>query len=152
MGGVPARPGLSPFCNAHARPPTMVTRLARATCPLTLACGAHENVGKIQETVQTLTCNLKVSSLKGQIGENFVSRTINEYFPDDSLNITAHESQESDMHFISGNFKILIETKLYSTAVNTRQIDKFYRDLERTGFQYGIFISLSMIFIIYKTF
>ena len=103
----------------------------------------HENVGKIQETVQTLTCNLKVSSLKGQIGENFVSRTINEYFPDDSLNITAHESQESDMHFISGNFKILIETKLYSTAVNTRQIDKFYRDLERTGFQYGIFISLS---------
>ena len=60
----------------------------------------HENVGKIQDTVQTLTGNLKVSSLKGQIGENFVSRTINEYFPDDSLNITAHESLESDMQFI----------------------------------------------------
>lgn len=103
----------------------------------------HENVGKIQDTVQTLTGNLKVSSLKGQIGENFVSRTINEYFPDDSLNITAHESQESDMQFISGNLKILIETKLYTNAVNSRQIDKFYRDIERTGFQYGIFISLS---------
>lgn len=103
----------------------------------------HENVGKIQDTVQTLTGNLKVSSLKGQIGENFVSRTINEYFPDDSLNITAHESQESDMQYISGNIKILIETKLYTNAVNSRQIDKFYRDLERTGFQYGIFISLT---------
>lgn len=103
----------------------------------------HENVGKIQDTVQTLTGNLKVSSLKGQIGENFVSRTINEYFPDDSLNITAHESQESDMQYVSGNIKILIETKLYTNAVNSRQIDKFYRDLERTGFQYGIFISLT---------
>ena len=103
----------------------------------------HENVGKIQDTVQTLTGNLKVSSLKGQIGENFVSRTINEYFPDDSLNITEHESQESDMQYISGNIKILIETKLYTNAVNSRQIDKFYRDLERTGFQYGIFISLT---------
>ena len=41
------------------------------------------------------------------------------------------------------NFKILIESKLYRVPVNSRQIEKFYADLDRTGMNFGIFISLT---------
>lgn len=91
-----------------------------------------------------LTGNISTSSLKGKIGEDFIESILRNHFPDDTVVTTAQTSHASDIHLQSSGFPtILIESKLYTNLVQTPEIDKFYSDLETTGIDYGVFISLS---------
>lgn len=106
-----------------------------------------DSISKIEDLIIQLTGNIKTSSFKGKIGENFIEQVLEKYFPDDNIMIKAKEGHESDIHFVSQindkSQKILIESKMYNSMVNTKQIEKFYDDMERTGIKYGIFISLT---------
>ena len=45
---------------------------------------------------------------------------------------------------LSNDFpKILIESKLYKNPVSTKEVEKFYDDLDTTGITYGLFVSIS---------
>ena len=98
----------------------------------------------LNQAILKLTGNVSTSSLKGRIGEEFISNLLKHNFPDDTVNETNKNSHESDIHLISSIYPTtLIESKLYSHCVNSNEIDKFLSDLEETGINYGIFISLT---------
>ena len=98
----------------------------------------------LNQAILKLTGNVSTSSLKGRIGEEFISNLLKHHFPDDTVNETNKNSHESDIHLLSTNYPTtLIESKLYTHCVNTAEIEKFLSDLEDTGINYGIFISLT---------
>ena len=98
----------------------------------------------LNQAILKLTGNVSTSSLKGRIGEEFISNLLIHNFPDDTVNVTNKHSHESDIHLISSTYPTtLIESKLYTHCVNSNEIEKFLSDLEETGINYGIFISLT---------
>jgi hypothetical protein len=100
------------------------------------------NMQDVKKSIDKLVSGSKNSVLKGGIGENLIEQIIKEQFPDDVLENTSKQAEESDYHLTTNDGdKILIEVKTYSKPVNKGQIDKFIRDMDKTGIKVGIFIS-----------
>lgn len=97
----------------------------------------------IASSIGSLTQTVNKSSLKGKLGEHAIEEIIKTAFPDDTIENMAQQSNESDFHFHATNEKqtFLIEVKTYTANVNTAQIDKFHRDMDRTNLPVGIFVS-----------
>lgn len=94
--------------------------------------------------IYKLTGDISTSSIKGKIGENFLENLLKQNFPDDNIIITSSSGHESDLHIESKTYPtILVESKLYRNPVSTKEVDKFISDLETTGIDYGIFVSIS---------
>lgn len=103
-----------------------------------------QQYNNLEGIICKLTGNLATSATKGKIGENFIEAVIKDNFPDDQLSVTAQTGHEADMQLSSnGKPTILIESKMYKSSVSTKEIVKFYNDLESTGTNYGIFVSLT---------
>lgn len=112
-----------------------------------------EQCVNLNNAILKLTGNISTSSLKGKIGENFVENILTNHFPDDTVKQTAMTGHESDFHLISSEYpNILIESKIYTNIVNSNEIEKFFKDLETTGIEYGVFISLTSGIIKHKRF
>lgn len=102
----------------------------------------HINMQDVKKSIDKLVVGSKNSVLKGSIGENLIEQVIKEQFPDDVLENTSKQAEESDYHLMTNDGeKVLIEVKTYSKPVNKNQIDKFIRDMDKTGIKVGIFIS-----------
>lgn len=96
----------------------------------------------LNNTIEDFKGKSKTPILKGQIGENCISETIQRYFPECELRNTTREANQSDFHFIMEDCPtILLEVKTYKTNIPTEQISKFRRDLRVTGYKYGIMVS-----------
>jgi hypothetical protein len=120
-----------------------------------------EDISKMQsnmmlpfiEKLDNLTTNLtnitKTPALKGKIAENILKGDLDHYlkyfFPKSIINNVAQKSHESDIQVSLGNCNtnILIESKFYNSLVDKSQIEKLYSDIENTGADAAIFISLS---------
>ncbi len=103
-----------------------------------------ENLERVKNSIEKFTEFSNKSSFKGAIGENIVETIVQNYFPDDTITNTSKKTAESDYHLQCHNgMMILLESKFYSSILNKNEIDKFKRDLIKTGFPIGIFISLS---------
>lgn len=99
---------------------------------------------QLTHIVNKLTGDSNTSSIKGSMGENFIENVLKTGFQDDTVEVTASKGHESDIHLISNTFpKMLIESKLYSGPVGSNEVKKFYDDLDSTGINYGLFVSLS---------
>lgn len=104
----------------------------------------REQYNHLSNIICKLTGDLSTSATKGKIGENFIENVLRENFPDDLVEVTAQTGHEADLHISSNGLPtILIESKMYKSAVSTKEIVKFYNDLESTGVDYGIFVSLT---------
>ncbi len=102
----------------------------------------HINMQDVKKSIDKLVVGTKNSVLKGGIGENLIEQVIKDQFPDDVLENTSKQAEESDYQLMTNDGeKILIEVKTYSKPVNKGQIDKFIRDMDKTGIKVGIFIS-----------
>ena len=115
----------------------------------------NENLVDLKTSIDTLRGITKSSSSKGKLMENYVEEVIKDNFPDDNLDIVSGTGHESDMHLHFNNIdniSILIEVKAYTDTVNTKEVDKFYRDMDRVGYKGGIFISISSGIIGFKRF
>jgi hypothetical protein len=111
-----------------------------------------ENINEIKSSVDFLTKTKHNSNLKGKLGEFTIEKIIQEAFPDDNLINMSQSTSESDYHFIFNNYKILIEIKTYGSNVPTSEINKFKRDLDRSGVDLGIFVSTTSGITGYKRF
>lgn len=99
---------------------------------------------QLSQSIHKLTGDISTSSIKGKIGEHLLENMLKSAFPDDIVDVTALTGHEADIHLISEKYpKILIESKLYKNPVSTKEVDKFYNDLENTGVDYGLFVSIS---------
>ena len=106
----------------------------------------HETRLQIRESLQSSQKRTVTSSLKGKDGEQWVIDFLRKAFPDDSFVDCAKMKKSGDIHMIPANNKwgeMLIESKYYKGVVSGTEVQKFYRDLERTGKPLGLFISLS---------
>lgn len=121
----------------------------------------NENLIDLKMSIDTLRGISKSSSSKGKLMENYVEHVIKDNFPDDNLDIVSGTGHESDMHLHFNNTgngadntlqAILVEVKAYTDTVNTKEIDKFYRDMDRVGYKGGIFISISSGIVGFKRF
>ena len=131
----------------------------------------NENLVDLKMSIDTLRGISKSSSSKGKLMENYVENVIKDNFPDDNLDIVSGTGHESDMHLhfnnkVSGGGgrgsgssgddnslqAILVEVKAYTDTVNTKEVDKFYRDMDRVGYKGGIFISISSGIVGFKRF
>jgi hypothetical protein len=102
----------------------------------------NSQMDALNTTIEDFKGKSKTPILKGQIGENCISETIQRYFPECELRNTTKEPNQADFHFIMEDCPtILLEIKTYKTNIPTEQISKFRRDLRVTGYKYGIMVS-----------
>ncbi len=103
-----------------------------------------ENLQRVQQSMDKFTELTQKSSFKGMIGEGFIESLIQQYFPDDTIENTSKKTAESDYHMkCQDGTMLLIESKFYQSVVGKGEIDKFKRDLVKTGFPIGIFVSFT---------
>ena len=65
-------------------------------------------------------------------------------YPQWEITDVTHVGHEGDCRAKSPIGEILYEFKSYDTNVNREQLQKFYKDLETTGINLGIFVIFSL--------
>ena len=98
-------------------------------------------VDKLNETVEGLFNIKGTSNVKGKFGENFIAQHIQTVFPHYEIQNMSNTAHEADFQIGTEFGKVLLEVKTYSASVNRDQLDKFYRDIDRTGVTLAIFLS-----------
>lgn len=103
---------------------------------------------KIDEKIDLLMLSIKEiftiggsSNKKGKLVEDIIEQNVKTYFPNYELENKSNTPHEADFHLKTDFGIILIELKTYTSSVNNSQIDKFKRDIDRTGIKYAIFVS-----------
>ncbi len=86
--------------------------------------------------------NYQKSSVKGQLGENYLQKVLNEMYPSaEVLNTTGTpHSCDFKLDRNNGSDIILFETKEYGSNVSVAEVEKFKRDID-TQKQHGVFLS-----------
>jgi hypothetical protein len=93
--------------------------------------------------INTIT-EQKVSSVKGQIGENMVYDILVEKFPDYTIENTTKVAHSGDIQIVLPNYnKVIIEVKNYNKTIDTVELDKLKYDMKFNKCNYAIFISLN---------
>ena len=104
----------------------------------------QSNQERIMDMVETFTGKTKTSQSKGAIAENFIEDTLVKEFPNDTVDRCSGTAHEADMQLLSTEHpKIIIESKNYTSVVQSKEIDKLKKDMETTNIQFGLFISLN---------
>lgn len=86
------------------------------------------------------------SHAKGVDGQEWLLNYLQSAFPDDSFKDCSKEKMSGDILMEpcqSAWAEMLIESKKYKSVVSGSEVQKFYRDMERTGKPLGLFISLT---------
>ena len=98
----------------------------------------------LESSVNKLTGNLNKSVIKGRHGELRVKQVISQHFPDANVDTTSFISRSGDFRVSFPNGPtVLIEVKDYTNTVPTMEVDKFCRDMDATGLNFGIMVSIS---------
>ena len=101
-----------------------------------------ENLSDVKKSIDSFRDIKSKSIIKGKVGESLIENIINNNFPDDCLKDTSGISHSADYQLYTSDNKIIfIEIKTYSSVVNNSEINKFIKDLKRSGGKIGIFIS-----------
>ena len=104
----------------------------------------QSNQERIMDMVETFTGKTKTSQSKGAIAENFIEDTLIKEFPNDTVDRCSGTAHEADMQLLSTEHpKIIIESKNYTSVVQSKEIDKLKKDMETTNIKFGLFISLN---------
>lgn len=81
---------------------------------------------------------------KGEITVETIFQSLKEHFMDDSFEDVSAIGKYSDILATTADTEepVLIELKDYRGSVPSTETDKFWRDMDRRGTKYGIFISM----------
>jgi hypothetical protein len=106
--------------------------------------GLGEGVGVIGSGSINAITEQKVSSVKGQIGENVVYDILVEKFPDYTIENTSKVGHSGDIQMLLPNHnKVIIEVKNYNKTIDTAELDKLKYDMKFNKCNYAIFVSLN---------
>jgi hypothetical protein len=102
------------------------------------------DIDVIREQLRLIIPAIANPGKKGKMTVNTVFDSLREHFMDDSFEDVSSIGKYADVLATTGDSKIpiLIEMKDYSNTVPSAEIEKFWRDIERRGTKYGIFISM----------
>jgi hypothetical protein len=98
----------------------------------------------IRKQLQQIVPTVAKPAKKGKMTVEAIFNSFREHFMDDSFEDVSAIGKYSDILATTGDTEtpILIELKDYTNDVPSAEIDKFWRDMERRGTRYGIFISM----------
>ena len=107
-----------------------------------------ERMDDLKGTLDEIMERAQKSQRLGEIGEEIVTRQLEASFPGDSFKVVSEQAGEAD---IEARFDLdplpeteaRVEVKLYSRDVPGPELEKFRRDLKKTGVRYGLMVSLS---------
>jgi len=102
------------------------------------------DIEMIREQLRLIVPTIATPAKKGQITVETIFNSLKEHFMDDSFEDVSRIGKYTDILATTSDSKtpILIELKDYSGTVPSEEIDKFWRDIERRGTRYGIFVSM----------
>lgn len=98
-----------------------------------------ELVSSIQDTNQKKQEN---STIKGQSGEEWVRNQLLSQCPTMEVIDTHQEKEKGDFILREPNIEGMIEAKNYNKNVPKKEIEKFYRDMDKNEYNYGVLASL----------
>lgn len=101
----------------------------------------NSRIDKMNQEVEKIFSVKSSSNTKGKLGESIIAQHIQTAFPSYEVQNMSQSPHEADYHIHSDFGKILLEIKTYQNTVNKDQIEKFYKDIERTGIGLAIFLS-----------
>jgi hypothetical protein len=102
------------------------------------------DIEMIREQLRLIVPTIATPAKKGQITVETIFNSLKEHFMDDSFEDVSRIGKYTDILATTSDTKtaILIELKDYSGTVPSEEVEKFWRDLERRGTRYGIFVSM----------
>jgi hypothetical protein len=98
-------------------------------------------IDKMNEEIEKIFSIKGSSNVKGKFGESLIASHIQTAFPHYEVVDMSSTPHEADYHIQTDFGKVLLEIKTYTSSVNREQIDKLYRDIDRTGIGLSIFLS-----------
>jgi hypothetical protein len=107
-----------------------------------------DQMERLEGTLEDIMGRARVSQQIGKLGEQFAVNQLTEAFPGDRFEDVSGKAQEADIraYFDVGDeqpVEARIEVKFYSDDVPTAQLDKFRRDLKKTGVRFGLMVSMA---------
>ncbi len=107
-----------------------------------------ERMDDLKGTLDEIMERAQKSQRLGEIGEEIVSRQLEASFPGDSFKVVSEQAGEADIEawFDLDPYpetQARVEVKLYSRDVPGPELEKFRRDLRKTGVKYGLMVSLA---------
>lgn len=102
------------------------------------------DIEMIREQLKLIVPTIATPAKKGQITVENIFDSLKAHFMDDSFEDVSRIGKYSDILATTSdtNTPILIELKDYSSTIPSEEIAKFWRDVERRGTRYGIFVSM----------
>lgn len=82
------------------------------------------------------------STIKGQSGEEWVRNELLRQCPTIEIIDTHKEKEKGDFILRESDMEGMLESKAYKKNVPKKEIDKFYRDMDKNQYNYGIFAAL----------
>ncbi len=123
---------------SHASISTNKETVAEFFSPLT------NDIDMIREQLRMIVPVIAAPAAKGKMTVDVVFESLKEHFMDDSFEDVSKIGKCADILATTADsgIPILIELKDYSNVVPVVEVEKFWRDIERRGTKYGIFISM----------
>lgn len=102
------------------------------------------DIEMIREQLKLIIPTIATPVRKGEVTVESVFQNLQEHFMDDSFEDVSRIGKYTDILAITSDTKtpVLIELKDYKGIVPSEEVDKFWRDMERRGTRYGIFVSM----------
>jgi hypothetical protein len=102
------------------------------------------DIEMIRNQLSLIVPTIATPAKKGQITVETIFNSLKEHFMDDSFEDVSRIGKYTDILSTTSDTKtaILIELKDYSGTVPSAEVEKFWRDIERRGTRYGIFVSM----------
>lgn len=98
-------------------------------------------IDKMNTEVEKIFSIKSSSNTKGKFGEAIIESHISTIFPHYQITNMSQFGHEGDYQIDTENGKILLEVKTYSNSVPKDQIEKLYKDIDRTGVPCAILLS-----------
>ena len=104
----------------------------------------RSDIDMIREQLKLIVPTIATPARKGEVTVETIFQSLQQHFIDDSFEDVSRIGKFTDILATTADNKIpvLIELKDYKGTVPSEEIEKFWRDMERRGTRYGIFVSM----------
>lgn len=109
-----------------------------------IRCEYEQKLQIYREKIEDINKKNENSTIKGQIGEDWVYNELLRQFPMAEIRDHHTKGHTGDFSIIEEDAIGMIESKNYNRNVNKKEVEKFRKDMkENNSYKYGIFLSLT---------
>ncbi|WNZ28655.1 MAG: restriction endonuclease [Candidatus Bathyarchaeota archaeon] len=104
----------------------------------------RSDIEMIREQLKQIVPTVLTPAKKGAMTEESIFKSLKSHFMDDAFENVSGTGKYTDLiaNLENNETPILVELKDYKSTVPFKEVEKFWRDMERRGAKYGLFISM----------